>query len=243
MGRQSNSAARRGRTATSAKPCRPQKLGERVRAALEEELFDGRLVPGQRLNEREIAARFGVSRTPVREAILQLAAMGLVETPPRQEAVVKTVDPAQLSQMFEVLAGLEALASRLAARRLIGSEMAALERLHREAGAAATAGDIDTFVALNSELHAQIARGAHNAYLQRQAGALRGRLAPYRKWLLAKMHRMEASHRDHEVLIAAIRAGDEEAAARAMWAHVHDSNRFMEYIFQSADAGVPLLPS
>ncbi|MCG8359901.1 MAG: GntR family transcriptional regulator, partial [Kiloniellales bacterium] len=81
---------------------------DELRQDLEAEIFAGRLAPGQRLDESKLAARFGVSRTPVREALLQLASIGLVEMRPRQGAVVAAVTIRRLLQMFEVMAELEA---------------------------------------------------------------------------------------------------------------------------------------
>ena len=105
-----------------------QRRAEGVRCRLETEIFSGALTPGERLDEMGLARRFGVSRTPVREALLQLSSAGLIEMRPRQGAVVAAITVQQLLQMFEVMAEMEALCARYAARRMGPDERQALER-------------------------------------------------------------------------------------------------------------------
>ncbi len=88
---------------------------QRLRQTIEDEIVDGALRPGDRLDECQLAARFGVSRTPIREALLQLAVTGLIEVKPRRGAVVSIPEPARLIEMFETMAELEAACGRLAA--------------------------------------------------------------------------------------------------------------------------------
>ena len=94
------------------------RLSERLRESIEEEIATGKLLPGTRLDEVELATRFGVSRTPIREALRLLLGEGLVETRPQRGAVVAQVTPQRLIEMFEVMAELEAMCARLAARRI-----------------------------------------------------------------------------------------------------------------------------
>ena len=101
-------------------------MAPRLRDGIEEEIATGRFLPGERLDEQTLAERFGVSRTPVREALQQLAARGLVELRGRRGAIVSAPDAARLLEMFEVMAELEAMCGRLAARRLEAQTGAAL---------------------------------------------------------------------------------------------------------------------
>ncbi|MEX0758780.1 MAG: GntR family transcriptional regulator, partial [Tistlia sp.] len=107
-----------------------QRLADRVRLELEREIVVGDLAPGVRLDEVGLAERYAVSRTPVREALMQLAASGLVEMRPRQGALVAAIGTFQLAEMFEVMSELEALCARLAARRMTPRERDGLAALH-----------------------------------------------------------------------------------------------------------------
>jgi len=98
-----------------------------LRQTIEDEIVEGRLALGSRLDEVQLAARFGVSRTPIREALLQLAVSGLVETKPRRGTIVSAPEPHHLIAMFETMAEIEAACGRLAARRLMPEDRAALE--------------------------------------------------------------------------------------------------------------------
>ena len=97
----------------------PMRRADALRDTQEDEIMVGQLATGIRLEEVALANRFGVSRTPMREALLQLAAAGLIETQPRRGAVVARIGPQRLQDMFEVLVELEAMAARLAARRVV----------------------------------------------------------------------------------------------------------------------------
>src|SRR3978361_1101533 len=99
---------------------------QRLKQAIEDEIVDGTLPLGAGLDEVHLAKRFGVSRTPIREAIIQLTMTGLVETKPRKGATVSTPEPQHLHAMFEAMAEIEAACGRLAARRLIPEDAAAL---------------------------------------------------------------------------------------------------------------------
>ena len=91
---------------------------EELRETIEEMIAVGTLAPGHHLDETELATKFGVSRTPIRETLIQLASMGLVVIRPRRGAVVAELGPQQLVEMFEVMSELEATCARLAARRM-----------------------------------------------------------------------------------------------------------------------------
>ena len=113
----------------------------RLRAQLEEEIVTGKLPPGTRLDEVSLANRFGVSRTPIREALFELSSTGLIETRPRRGAVVANVGPGRLVEMFEVMAELESMCGRLATRRMSDAERNALEEAHLACERAAETGD------------------------------------------------------------------------------------------------------
>lgn len=211
-----------------------------LRDTLEEDILTGRLSPGERLEEQALAARFGVSRTPIREALFQLSASGLVEQKPRRGAVVAEIGPRRLLEMFEVMAELEALAARHAARRGAEDDIAALAALHGQAEAMAAAGDADGYYYLNERFHGTIRALSRNAFLAEQADALHKRLKPYRRLQLRARGRLRASLAEHADIVAALEAGDAERAGAAMRRHVAiQGDRFADLLASLDAAGAP----
>ncbi|MBC2670103.1 GntR family transcriptional regulator [Novosphingobium piscinae] len=194
-------------------------LSERIRAALADEIMAGQLKPGHPLDEGQIAARFGASRTPVREAIRELAAVGLLEVRPRRGAVVSGFDSQRVIDMFEMTAEIEAMCARLAAYRMNPVERSRLAKLHEESEAIVAAGDSDGYNQLNWDFHHAIYEGTHNRFIVEQAAALHDRMAAFRLPQLRVRGRLDQSHAEHGEVVAAIMRGDGEEAARCMRAH------------------------
>jgi len=197
-----------------------QRRADGLRQRLEREIFSGALLPGVRLDESGLARRFGVSRTPVREALLQLASAGLIEMRPRQGAVVAAISVQQLLQMFEVMAEMEALCARYAARRMGPSERRALERAHKACVDQARRHDPEQYYEANRIFHEVVYAGTRNGYLEETTRALRNRLSSYRRFQLHQPGRVANSLAEHQAVVAAILAGDADQAATAMRAHV-----------------------
>src|ERR1700744_6093014 len=129
---------------------------DQLRESIEEDIATGALPPGAPLDEAELTARFQVSRTPVREALLQLAAAGMVEMRPRHGAVVARISLHRLIEMLEVMAELEAMCSRLAARRMSAQELQALREAHVACQKARDGGSPDEYYHLNERFHCLI---------------------------------------------------------------------------------------
>ena len=197
----------------------PSKV-ERLRSAIEDDIVSGALPPATRLDEIGIAERYGVSRTPVREALRELAATGLVELRPRRGAVVAVLDAPAVAERFEVMAEIEAMAGRLAARRIRDDELDALRATHEDCTQAAARGDTDAYYRANERFHRLIYRASGNAFLEEEAGRLHTRLKPYRRLQLRTRHRLRTSLAEHESVLAALEAGDGAAAAEALRGHV-----------------------
>ncbi|KAA0595369.1 DNA-binding GntR family transcriptional regulator [Azospirillum lipoferum] len=195
-------------------------LAETLRRHLADDILDGRLLPGVRLDEQELAARFGVSRTPVREAFKLLAATGLVQVRPNKGVVVTSITPERLAQMFEVMGEIEAACARFAAQRMTAEERQRLAALHAEAGALARAGDREAYDAMNTRFHSAIYAGAHNDYMQETAQAIRQRLRPFRRAQFRVSGRLSLSWLEHDSVVRAILHGDGEAAYHALRLHV-----------------------
>lgn len=193
-----------------------------LREAIEEMIAVGTLPPGQHLDETELAGRFGVSRTPIRETLIQLASMGLVVIRPRRGAVVAELGPRQLVEMFEMMSELEAVCARLGARRMSEAEREALRAVHVacEAASVSVSVDSDDYYYRNEAFHHAIYGGSHNQFLIDQALALSRRLRPYRRLQLRVRNRVGASFAEHGALVDAIVGGDGELAAQLARDHV-----------------------
>ena len=191
-----------------------------LREQIEEMIAVGVFKPGQHLDETELATRFGVSRTPIRETLIQLASMGLVVIRPRRGAIVAELGPRQLVEMFEVMSELESTCGRLAARRMTPEEQKALLAAHEACQAAMRAREPDDYYYKNEVFHEAIYAGSHNQFLIEQTRNLYRRLRPYRRLQLRVRDRLANSYREHEGVVQAIVSGDGELAARLLRDHV-----------------------
>ena len=195
-------------------------LAEELRLQLADEIVRGLLTLGAGLDETELARRFGVSRTPVREAIRQLAASGLVEVRAHRGAVVARPSEERLIGMFEAMAELEALCAGLAAERMHPGERDVLEAVHEELRALIHGGDPQRYHEVNEAFHATIYAGAHNAYLAEMTHATRARVQPFRRAQFRNLGRLGKSHLEHDRAVLAILRGDRAGAAGAMRLHI-----------------------
>ena len=196
-------------------------LAESLRQKLEEAIAAGRLEPGSRLDEQEIAQRFGVSRTPVREAFRLMAANNLVELRGRQGAIVRAIKAEALIEMFQVMAELEGLCARLAARRVPQTWRDEISEIHQRLVAAGETGNIDLFYDVNQEFHEAIYDASRNAYVAEQTRKLRNQVAAYRRRVTRMPNRIADTIREHEAIMQAILAHDPERAHSAMRDHVN----------------------
>ena len=193
---------------------------DELRLQLADEIVRGVLAPGSALEEAELARRFMVSRTPVREALRQLAASGLIVSRPHRGSTVARPDPVHLHGMFEAMAELEALCAGLAAQRMTLAERRALDRTHDELRALIQNGDPQRYHEINEAFHAAVYAGAHNSYLAEITVATRVRVQPFRRAQFRNLGRLAKSHMEHDQVVTAIMRGDREAAANAMRDHI-----------------------
>lgn len=208
-----------------------KKRSELLREEIEEMIAVGKFPPGQHLDETELATQFGVSRTPIREALIQLASMGIIEIRPRRGAIVAEIGPQKLVEMFEVMSELEAMCGRLAARRMSPAEHASLMSAHQACKTACDAREPDTYFYKNELFHDAIYGGSHNAFLAEQARSLHRRLRPYRRLQLRMRDRVSNSYAEHENVVQAIIAGDGELTAELLRDHIMiQGQRFADLI-------------
>lgn len=200
-------------------------LANTICQQLADEIVSGELRPGQRIDEQGIATRFNVSRTPVRDALRQLAATGLAEIRPHRGAVVCDPQLQQLGEMFEALGELEALCAGFSAQRMNALERKTLQQLAQQGSEALHEEDHARYSQLNEEFHKLIYRGSHNASLEQAALNLWHQVAPYRRSSVFKReNRMSRSFDEHTEIVRDIIAGNGEAVAAAMREHVANSS-------------------
>ncbi|MEB3044762.1 GntR family transcriptional regulator [Rhizobium mulingense] len=193
---------------------------EQMVRAIADMIVTGQMLPGDKLDEISLAARFEVSRTPVREALRELGAMGLVEREPNRSAVVTNVTETYLHSMFEAMAELEGICARLAAQRMTIEERRLLEVEHRASARLVRQGADEEYAAYNTEFHNRLYRGAHNEHIYELVTQSRARLAPFRRAQFRLPGRLAKSYDEHDVIVTAIMRADGPAAARAAYSHV-----------------------
>ena len=180
----------------------------------------GELKGGSRLVETDLAERFGVSRTPVREALKQLEAQGVAAVEGRR-LVVATLDHDQLGELYEVRGVVEGLASRLAARHAAPEEIAVLRGMVE--ADRALLNDPRSLSQANKRFHRQLHRASHNRYLNRMLQDMRRSLALLSTTTLAVPGRSAESVAEHDAIIRAIEARDEDAAEAAARHHISNA--------------------
>ncbi len=196
-------------------------LQDRIRLAVEAEILCGARPPGSAIDERQLAQQFDASRTPVREALLVLAAQGLVHIAPRSGIYVRRASTAELVATLEALLELEAIVAGLAARRASVAQCDELRQALALASARAEAADRKGYAVANAALHAVIYRASGNPVLVDQVRAVRRTLAAYRQCSTDHPGRLKASDAEHQRIVAAICVGDAVAAADAMRQHIN----------------------
>lgn len=195
-------------------------LSAEVATRLEEEILHGARKPGDRLDERQLAEQYGVSRTPVREALQRLAASGLVVSRGKQGLQVAKLAVADLLDAFSVVAELEALAAAQAARRITPAQKEELLKAHAACEEAVMKGDAEGFFSANIAFHNVIAAASHNRVLQEQLRRLTVKTSPYRRIITFQADRMAKSIPEHNEVMDAIFRGDSAAASQSLRGHV-----------------------
>jgi DNA-binding GntR family transcriptional regulator len=193
---------------------------EALRDQLEQDIVTGHFKPGERLDEQSLANRFGVSRTPIREALMQLASTGMVELQPRRGAFVASLGFKEIVERFETMAALEGMCGALAARRITDEQRSKLVEAHEACAAEAKNGASDSYYYANERFHQVIYEACHNTYLAEQARQLHIRLKPYRRLQLRARHRVSNSLAEHQKIVEAILAGDSAKAEQRLREHI-----------------------
>ena len=211
-------------TGTPASPLAPARsrggLADEVSRKLADDIALGVFLPGERLDETTLAARFQVSRTPVREALKQLAITGLVAYRPNRGSVVAELSPLQIDQMFEAMGEIEATCARHAVVRMTEVERNRLSELHALSRTAIQNSDADAYDNINRDFHLVIIHGSHNPVLIDMALSLRHKISTFRRTQFRNLERMSASFEEHSVIVEAMLLRDVVTCYREMRAHL-----------------------
>ena len=197
-----------------------------------DDIRSGTLLPGARLRETELADRLNMSRTPIREAIRQLEADGLVTHMPRQGATIRLLDYTEVMELYEMRAVLESTAARLAARAASDLELEELTALNAEMAAAT---DARAAYKLNSQFHMTLLDAAKNRYLVKSVSALQKTLLILGPTTLTEPKRAKDAVTEHQAVIEALLSRDGDRAEAAMRTHIEAAHRVRLRALRSRD--------
>ena len=187
---------------------------------IEKLIVNGSMVPGQRLDEMVLAKKYGVSRTPVREAIRALIAIGLVQNTGKQGSQVAKLSISMLIEMFELMAVLEGMCAQLAARRATKNELFKMQKTHELLEKTFEKGTHKEFYNVNLQFHDLLYNASHTQYLAEETLRLRRRLSPYRMRVTFQPGRMNSTLEEHNKILIAIKKGESELAKNEAISHL-----------------------
>lgn len=218
--------------------CISNSVSNSIASALEKRIVAQVYLPGARLDENSLANEFGVSRTPVREALGKLNAWGLIDIRPRRGAVVSETPPHKILEMFEVMAGLEAMCAKLAARRCDGVDRREIIAAQKKCELAACSENYDRYELENARFHRAIYAACRNQFLQEQTDALARRLSTYRMLQLRVRGRIKKSIEAHAQVVDALMNGDGDRAAESIYQHVQlREELFIDWLASLSEMG------
>lgn len=196
------------------------KVSDQIRLRIESAIASGELLPGDAIDDVALAGHYKVSRTPVREALLQLQAQGILSSTPRGGSMVAKMNLQQLLSLWELLAELEGIAVRLACERMTNEDTQALMKQHRSSKKIADKEDMDGWQEANLKFHEIIYEGARNPFLRQEVLRIRSRTGVYRRHAFGALGRIKTSYDQHEKIVSAIQKRDTVAASMCMTDHM-----------------------
>lgn len=201
------------------------KVSDRICADLLRQISQGDLLPGDPVDESDLARHYGVSKTPVREALMQLKAQGLVNSPSRGPMVVAKMDLRQLLSLWELLAQIEAIAVKFACERMTNEEIEKLIQLHEQSRRLAEQEDHEQWKESNRQFHELIYQGSRNPYLRQEVLRIRTQTGVYRKHAFGALGTTLDSYAQHDKIVQALRLRDAGLAQQAMLHHLLPANQ------------------
>lgn len=199
-------------------------LHDELRDRLRALIVDGELAPGAKVPEKDLCARFGVSRTPLREALKVLASEGLVTLTPNRGAMVADLTLEDLEEAFPVMGALEALSGEMACANITDAGIDEIKHLHARMAAHYERGELASYFAANQQIHERILEAADNRTLSALYRSLEGRVRQARYLANMSDARWAQAVAEHEAIIAALEARDGARLARILKRHL--ANKF-----------------
>jgi DNA-binding GntR family transcriptional regulator len=209
------------------------KISDQIRLRIESAIATGELEPGDAIDDAALASQHKVSRTPVREALLQLQAQGILSSTPRGGYIVAKMNLQQLLSLWELLAELEGVAVRLACERMTHEEIKSLIKQHRSSQKLAKNDDMEGWQEANLKFHEIIYEGARNPFLRQEVMRIRSRTGAYRRHAFGALGRIKSSYEQHEKIVTALEKRDATAALACMTDHMRpgrDSKTLNDFI-------------
>jgi DNA-binding GntR family transcriptional regulator len=214
----------------------PASLHDEIVGRLRDYLVEGNLKGGDRVPERELCEMLGISRTPLREALKVLAAEGLLELLPNRGARVRELGPRDLTELFDVMGGLEALAGRLACESITDDEVAAVEKLHYEMYGCYLRRDMHGYFQFNQMIHQAIVAAARNEALRTVYVGMASRLrrARFSANTARNRDRWSEAMREHEAILDALRRRAGAELGEVLFQHLR--NKRLAVVEQSGES-------
>lgn len=204
---------------------------------LRRRIVEGELAPGDKVSEKELCEAYGVSRTPLREALKVLAREGLIALTPNRGAHVALLTVADLEQAFPVIGALEALAGELSCERATDGEISEISMLHLKMETAYKTRDRQKYFRLNQQIHEAMARAAHNPVLDQMREMLTGRVARARYYANISTPRWDQAMKEHDEILAALKARDGKRLGRVLKAHLAHKLETLRAVIGDEGAG------
>ena len=198
----------------------PTALYQEVAERLRQRIFAHELTPGDWVDEQKLAEQYGISRTPLREALKVLAAEGLVELKPRRGCYVTEISRQDIDDIFPLMALLEGRCAFIAVQLAKPADIRGLKAIHEKLELAAKENRIDAFFEANQEFHRRIQELTNNRWLLSVIQDLRKVLKLSRLHSLSLEGRLQQSLEEHRVIMAAFEAGDAQQAEKSMHDHL-----------------------
>jgi DNA-binding GntR family transcriptional regulator len=214
-------------------------LHDEVVAFVRRYIIEGNLSEGERIPEKQLCEQLGVSRTPLREALKVLAAEGLVDLPPNRGARIRALSAEDVQSLFEVLAGLEAHAGRLACQRITEAQVAEIESLHLQMYSAFISRNLAQYFELNQAIHGRLLAAAGNKALEvaHQNYASRVQRLRYQANRIKEWDRWSQAMREHELILAALVERDGLRLAEILVEHLMNKCAAVLDVGETATSG------
>jgi DNA-binding GntR family transcriptional regulator len=208
-------------------PLKRRRLVDDAVQTLRTAILNGRIADGARLRQTDLADRLGISRTPIREALVRLQQEGLVELLPGGGVRVKVLNPDEAVELYDVREVLDGLAARLAAGRTAAPSLGRLERSLARQALCVARGDAGPWFAAHVAFHEEIVRAASHRQLARLSTVVRLSIRHFHPLLLRTEHRLEHAYAEHRAIYDAIRTHDTDGAERLARAHIANAKEIV----------------